>query len=123
MLCWIPYRCTIGPRSEGTIVMAAYLLAMYNQPTDPTAFEQYYANTHIPLAKQIPGLRSAEINSGDVHAPDGSQPFYRIAVLRFDSMQSLQDGLGSPEGQATANDLPNFASSGVSLVMFEAEPV
>jgi len=48
---------------------------------------------------------------------------HRIAVLTFDSMQALQDGLASPEGQAAAGDLPNFASGGVSLVMFNAEPV
>ncbi len=71
--------------------MAAYLLAMYNQPADPTTFEQYYADTHIPLAKQIPGVRSVEINSGGVHAPDGS-PDCRPHV-RLDAGTSGRPGL------------------------------
>lgn len=103
--------------------MAANVLALFNQPAEPSAFEQHYADTHIPLAKKIPGLRSLEISAGGVHALDGSQPFYRIAVLKFDSMQALQDGLSSPEGQDAANDLPNFASGGVTLVVFDTETV
>jgi uncharacterized protein (TIGR02118 family) len=103
--------------------MAAYILAMFNEPNDPDAFDQHYTKTHIPLGKKMPGLRSMEISSGGVHAPDGSQPFYLIAKIEFDSMQAIQEALNSPEGQAAANDLPNFASGGVSLVMFETKPV
>ncbi len=99
--------------------MAAYIIAMYNQPNDANAFDEHYTKTHIPLAQKMPGLRSLEISSGGVHAPDGSQPYYVIAKLEFDSMHTLQESLNSPEGQATANDLPNFASGGVSLIMFE----
>lgn len=103
--------------------MAAYLLVLYNEPVDPNSFEPYYSGTHLPLAKKIPGLRSLEISGQGVNSPDGSQPFYRIATLRFDSMQALQDGLSSEDGQVAAADLSNFASGGVTLAMYETTQV
>ncbi len=33
------------------------LTALYGHPTDPTAFEKYYATTHIPLVAKISGVR------------------------------------------------------------------
>ena len=32
------------------------LLVLYNPPEDPAAFDKYYNEIHIPLAKQMPGL-------------------------------------------------------------------
>jgi uncharacterized protein (TIGR02118 family) len=42
----------------------AKALLIYNPPADPKAFDEYYAKTHTPNAKKIPGLRSLEISSG-----------------------------------------------------------
>jgi uncharacterized protein (TIGR02118 family) len=44
-------------------------------------------------------------------------------VLTFDSTAAIQAALGSPEGQATAADLGNFATAGVDLYMAETGPV
>ena len=96
----------------------AQLLVLYNTPADPEAFQRYYHETHIPLAKKIPGLRSAWISEGPVQALAGDAP-YLIGNLTFDSMADLQAGLASPEGKATAADLPNFASGGATLLVFE----
>jgi len=41
--------------------MAAQVVVLYHTPADAIAFNQYYAETHTPLAKQIPGLRSFTI--------------------------------------------------------------
>ena len=46
-----------------------------------------------------------------------------MALLGFDSMAAIQQALGSPEGQATAADLGNFAQAGVELLMFETRAV
>ena len=32
------------------------LLVLYNPPEDAVAFDKYYNEIHIPLAKQLPGL-------------------------------------------------------------------
>lgn len=100
--------------------MAAKMLVLYNRPTDPTAFDTYYAEKHTPLAKKIPGLRSFIVSTGKIVAPDGTpSPYHQIAELIFDSMADLQAGLASPEGRAAAGDLRNFAGAGVSLTVYE----
>ncbi len=101
--------------------MAAQLLVMYGQPADPTAFEQYYRGTHVPIAKRIPGLRSYKINKGPIATPVGKAPYYLVAVLDFDSMEAIAAGMGSPEGQAAGADVPNFATGGATMVMYETE--
>jgi uncharacterized protein (TIGR02118 family) len=46
-----------------------------------------------------------------------------VAILEFDSVEAIQQALGSPEGQATASDLGNFADGGVDLMVFNTKPV
>ena len=100
----------------------AQLLVLYNTPADPAAFDHYYQQTHIPLANKIPGLRSYTINSGPVQALAGNAP-YLIATLTFDSMADINAALTSAEGQAAAADLPNFASSGATLLIYDSKSV
>jgi uncharacterized protein (TIGR02118 family) len=97
----------------------ATLLVLYKTPKDPAAFDRYYAETHIPLAKKIPGLRSYRVSKGAVGTPAGPSSVHLVATLTFDSLAAIQAGLGSPEGAAAAGDLPNFAGAGVDLYMFE----
>ena len=98
------------------------VLVLYNTPANPAEFDRYYQQTHIPLAKKIPGLRSYSINNGPVQALAGTAP-YLIAILTFDSMADANTALASPEGQAAAADLPNFASSGATLLMCDTKSV
>jgi uncharacterized protein (TIGR02118 family) len=100
----------------------ARLLAMYKTPKDPAAFDKYYFSTHVPLAKKIPGLKRYDV-SKSVHAPGGKAPYYMIATLHFDSTEAIQKAFASPEGQATAADVPKFASGGVDLVFFDTKDV
>ena len=99
----------------------AQILVLYNTPTDPAAFDAYYRETHIPLAKTLPGLRSYTINDGPVSAVAGTAP-YLIANLFFDSLADVTAAFASPEGQATAGDLPNFASGGVTILVLDTKP-
>ena len=95
----------------------AKLYAIYQQPKDPAAFDAYYFKTHVPLAKTIPGLRSYEVTRGDVMGMGGKHAVYLIATLGFDSLADIGAAMASPQGQATAADLANFASAGVDVMM------
>ncbi|MEO7152726.1 MAG: EthD family reductase [Burkholderiaceae bacterium] len=101
----------------------AKLYAIYQQPTDPAAFDRYYAQTHVPLAKTIPGLRSYEVTRGDVMGMGGKHAVYLVATLGFDSMAAIATAMASPQGQATAADLANFASAGVDVMMGETASI
>jgi uncharacterized protein (TIGR02118 family) len=101
----------------------AKLLVLYHPPTDPAAFDTYYVDIHIPLVKQLPGLRSYTINAGPLASPAGTAPYYLVAELTFDSLPHLQAALGSAEGQAAVADLGNFAQAGVTILMYETREV
>ena len=97
------------------------LTVLYGHPTDAAAFEDYYASTHLPLIAKVPGILRREPGRV-VAAPDGSEPpYYRIDEVWFEDAGKLQASLGSPEGQATAGDLENFATGGVTLLISEVE--
>jgi uncharacterized protein (TIGR02118 family) len=100
----------------------AQLLVLYNTPANPAAFDRYYHQTHIPLAQKIPGLRSYVISNGPVQALAGIAP-HLVAILRFDSLAGLNAALASPEGQAAAADLSNFASAGATLLIYDDKAV
>ncbi len=101
----------------------ATLIALYKKPADAAAFDDYYFNKHVPLAKTITGLRRYEVNSGAIGSGAGASDLHLVALLSFDSMEAIQQALGSPEGQATAGDLANFAQAGVELLMFDTKTI
>jgi len=91
---------------------------LYGQPKDPAAFEKYYAETHMPIARKM-DVRKVEL-SKVIGTPTGGAPaFYRVADIYFDDLAHLQRSMSSPEGKATAGDLPNFATGGVTLLISE----
>jgi uncharacterized protein (TIGR02118 family) len=101
----------------------AKLIVMYRTPADPAAFDARYFGTHVPIAKKIPGLRSYEVNDGGVGTPAGPAGFHLVAILTFDSMADIEAGMASPEGQAAAADLANFAQAGAELMFFDTKEV
>jgi uncharacterized protein (TIGR02118 family) len=42
-----------------------------------------------------------------------------VAELNFDSFEALAAGMASPQGQAAGADVPNFATGGVELYLFD----
>ena len=101
----------------------AQLVVLYKTPTDPSAFDAYYASTHIPIAKKVPGLRKYEVSAGPVASPAGASGVHLVATLTFDNMAAIQAAFASPEGQAAAADVGKFASGGVDMLMFDTKQV
>jgi uncharacterized protein (TIGR02118 family) len=101
----------------------AEVVVLYKTPKDPAAFDKHYAETHIPLAKKLPGLRKYQVSQGAVATPAGPSGLYLVAVLTFDSMAAVQNAFGSAEGNATAADVPKFASGGADIMFFDTKVV
>jgi uncharacterized protein (TIGR02118 family) len=97
------------------------LTALSGHATDPEAFEDYYAATHMPLVDKMPGVLRYE-KAKVVGTPGGDKaPFQRIFEAWFDDEAALGAALASPEGQAVVADLPNFASGGVTILVSAVE--
>lgn len=99
----------------------AQVIALYKKPADVAAFNDHYFGTHVPLAKTIPGLRSYRVSNGPVTSATGDPGLHLVALLQFDSLAAIQAALATPQGQATAGDLANFAQAGVELLMFDTK--
>lgn len=92
------------------------LLVLYGHPKDPEAFDRYYEQIHIPLAKRMQGLKRWTIGKA-TGTPDGSpSPWYYVADLVAETREELDAILASPEGQAAIADVPNYATGGVTFV-------
>jgi uncharacterized protein (TIGR02118 family) len=97
-------------------------LVLYDKPDDPGVFDRHYREVHIPLAKKLPGLRRYTV-SRDAGRVRGGQPYYLVAELDWDDMDSLRSAFASPEGQATAADVPKFAGDRVRSMIYELEEI
>jgi uncharacterized protein (TIGR02118 family) len=103
----------------------ARMVVIYKKPADVKAFEKHYFETHIPLAKTIPGLRKYEISRGPVTAVAGPPDVYLIGTLYFDDLDAIKKAFASPEGQAAAADRRLYApdDSGVQMFLFDNREV
>lgn len=97
------------------------LTVLYGQPHDPAAFDRHYQQTHSALALKIPGLKGFVTNKPASVNPQEPSPYYLIADLYFENMAALEAAFQSPEGQAAAGDLQNFATGGATLVAGEVQ--
>jgi uncharacterized protein (TIGR02118 family) len=97
------------------------LTVLYRPPASPSDFEAYYGAKHRPLVDKIPGLQRFEPARVTGVPGGGEAAYYRIAELYFEGSRELEAGLQSPEGQAAVQDLDNFATGGVEVLVAEVE--
>jgi uncharacterized protein (TIGR02118 family) len=101
----------------------ARLVVMYRTPKDTAAFDKHYVDTHVALAKKIPGVRKYEISQGPVGTPAGPSSYHLVAILHFDDMAAIQKAFASADGQAAVADVGVFATGGVDIFMFDQRDV
>jgi uncharacterized protein (TIGR02118 family) len=81
---------------------------LFAKPADVAAFDAYYDEVHTPLVHRLPGLERLEVvrYSGDL---DGAPaPYHQLTTLYFADAATMEAALGSPEGQATTEDVERF---------------
>ena len=97
----------------------ARLLVIYRKRMDEAAFDKHYFATHVPLVKKIPGLQKFDLSHGPVGIPEGESDVHLIATLYFADLASMQAGMASAEGRATAADAQSFMGVKDSLLVFD----
>ena len=102
--------------------MVHRLVVSYGQPTDTGAFDDYYRDTHVPLATKIPGLRKFTVGHPQPLDPSIDAP-YMVAELDFDSEEAMGQGFASNEGQAAGADVANFATGGATMTHYEVREI
>jgi len=99
------------------------LTVLYGHPSDPEAFDRYYRETHIPLARKMRGLKGWTIGKCEATERGQQPPFYMIVGLYAETRADLEAILASPEGEAAVADASNFATGGVEFMYDEEEVI
>jgi uncharacterized protein (TIGR02118 family) len=109
-----------GDKSE--TACPALVTVIYNAPKDTAAFESYYSATHLPLVgagQSEIGFTRADLTRFESNL-DGSAPAkYRQAELCFNSMDDLKKGTATPAFKKVGDDLPKFATGGLTALIGE----
>jgi uncharacterized protein (TIGR02118 family) len=99
------------------------LLVLYGQPKDPAAFDKYYREKHMPIARRMKGLKKWTIGKVQGSGDGSPAPYYYIADLYADNREAFEVLLASPEGKAAVADVPNYATGGVTFLYTEIEEI
>jgi len=95
------------------------LTVLYGHPRDPAAFDRYYHEVHLPLARRMTGLTGWTIGKCESATPGEPPPYYMIVGLYAATRAELDAILASPEGQAAIADVPNFATGGFTFLFVD----
>jgi uncharacterized protein (TIGR02118 family) len=99
------------------------LLVLYGHPKDPDAFDKYYREHHIPIARRMKGLKKWTVGKVQPGPPGTPSPYYYIADLYAENRAAFEELLASPEGQAAVADVPNYATGGVTFIYTDIEEI
>ncbi|NKX51320.1 EthD family reductase [Arthrobacter deserti] len=96
------------------------LLVLYPDPAARAAFEDSYANKHLPLAARLPGLKASRYSFG---VAGTASPYFAVFEADFDSHADMVAAMTSPEGRAVEADVPNYAPQGAVVVDYPVQPL
>jgi uncharacterized protein (TIGR02118 family) len=96
------------------------VVVLYPPQADPARFKTYYEETHLPLARKLPGLKAMR-HSFDVVSPAGESPYFCVFEAEFADGAALGAAMGSPEGQLVADDVANFADVAPTLIIYPSD--
>ena len=102
--------------------MVHRLVVSYGQPTNPGEFDDYYRDTHVPLAVGMPGLVRFAVGHPQPLDPSQQAPYF-VAELDFESEEAMGQAFASNEGQAAAADVANFATGGATMTHYDVREV
>ena len=101
----------------------AQMIVIYKTPKNPAAFDRHYFEVHVPIARQLPGLRRLETNRGPIISLYGASDVHLVATLRFDSLSDINAAFTSECGRACAADRQELVphANDVQMLLFDTQ--
>lgn len=94
------------------------LLVLYPEPTDRTAFIDYYTNSHLPLAQQLPGMLTWTYSIDVSTDEEGNAPYFAVFEADFPDKDTFVSAMASQTGRDVAADVGNYATGGAVVIDF-----
>lgn len=100
--------------------MVAKIIVLFGKPTDPQLFDKQYWEEHVPIAKQMPGLRRYTVHKV-LSPPRGDAAFYQVVELEFDNVDSLKTATASQAGKDSGRHGQKIATGGITFLYTESK--
>ena len=96
--------------------MPTKITVIYDNPTDPAAFEAGYADGQVALARALPGLTRIETSKVWPKEDGSPTPAYRLLELYFPDYDTASAAVTTPEAAALFPSIFGLATGGVRIV-------
>jgi uncharacterized protein (TIGR02118 family) len=97
------------------------LTIIYENPTDPDAFERAYVADQLEAVRRIPGYLRLEASKVWPKEDGSPTPAYRMIDLYFPGYDEASLAVTTPEAGAFIEALFRLATGGVRILMSEVE--
>jgi uncharacterized protein (TIGR02118 family) len=97
------------------------ITVIYDNPTDPDAFEAAYEAEQLETARSIPGHTRFETSKVWPKEDGSPTPAYRMIDLYYPSYDAACDAVTTPEAGAFFQGLGRLATGGVRVLMSDVE--
>ncbi len=101
--------------------MPTKITVIYDNPTDPSAFEAGYAEGQVALARALPGLLRLETAKVWPKEDGSPTPAYRLLDLYFADYDSASAAVATPEAAALFPSIFGLATGGVRILFSDIE--
>jgi uncharacterized protein (TIGR02118 family) len=95
------------------------IIVLFGKPTDPDLFDKQYWEDHVPIARQMPGLKKYTVHRV-VGAPRGDPAYYQVVELEFENMDALKNALNSQAGRDSGRHGVKIATGGITFMYAES---
>ena len=92
-------------------------VTLYRRVDDEQLLENFFSETHLPLAEKLPGLVQREV-SRISHKPGGESRFHLMFELYFHSREAFEMALASPTGVQLIEALMPWAEAKIITWFF-----
>ena len=101
--------------------MTTKITVIFDNPTDPAAFEAGYAEGHLALARALPGVQRLETAKVWPKEDGSPTPAYRILELRFADYDAASAAVTTEQAGAFFPAVLEAATGGVRIVFTDVE--
>lgn len=101
--------------------MPTKITVIYDNPTDPAAFEEGYAAGQVALAKALPGAIKFETSKVWPKEDGSPTPAYRSIDIYFPDYETASAAVTTPEAGAFFPSIFALATGGVRILFSDIE--
>jgi len=101
--------------------MPTKITVIYDNPSDPEAFERGYGDEQVALAKALPGLVRIETSKVWPKEDGAETPAYRMIDMYFVDYDAASAAVSTPEAAALFPSIFDLATGGVRILFSDIE--